>query len=208
MSYETPVFVTWNQIYPQGHSAQPSVDDMDGLSGVSSEYGGSPESLTMNLTNAPNAFAPQPAQAYLSPQVDLSQLYRRLPGMYHQLRNNPDLHRRLQDGVAILSQNIWPGDESFRGFVRERRGKYCCVLSDCEKYCNGWDREDRARDHFLTSHIGRVYQCPLWCAHRQLTHSIMLTSFPRSPQTCRRPHDMNVHISSHGTVSGFTCHVW
>jgi hypothetical protein len=203
MSNETPVYVTWDKIYPQGHSGQQSVDEMEVFSGQSSEYSGSPQSVTTNLANAPNAY-----HAVLSPLVDLPELYRQLPRIYDQLRNNPDLSRCLQGAVGHLSQNIWPGDEAFRGFVRERNGRYHCVLYDCERYNTGWDREDRARDHFITSHIGRVYKCPHWCAYLHSTYSIVLTLVPRSPQTCKRPHDMNVHIASHGAVSGFTCPVW
>ena len=173
MSDQPPVFVSWNQIYRPGDSVQASVDEVDSFSSLSSSYGGSPEPSTMTMTNAPNAFAPQPAQACPTPYVDLSQLYRRLPGIYNQLRNNPELCRRLQSAVGHLSQNFWPGDESFRGFVKERRGQYFCVLSDCERHSNGWEREDRARDHFITSHIGRVYKCLEWYDYLHLAYTML-----------------------------------
>ena len=207
MSDQPLVFVSWDQIYRQGGSVQASVDEMDGFSSLLSSLGGSPESSSMSLANAPNASAPQPTRTYPCPHVDISQLYQRLPSIYHCLRNNPDLYYRLQSAVGHLSQNVWPGDESFQGFVKERDGKYYCVLPDCKRYSIGWDREDRAQDHFIMSHIGRVYKCPQWCDYLHLAYT-MLTKLLRSPQTCKRLQDLKVHTASHGPVSGFTCHVW
>lgn len=172
---------SWDQLYtPQDAFTRTQIEQS---SSISSDYGESPQSVSMPLAGGPSPFPTQPAQAPQSlpapqsmptPHFDLQFLNQQFPGLYRQLQHKPRVAQRLQEIVSYLNQGICPEDRYFREFITARNSVYCCVLPECNRHGHGYDREDRARDHFLSSHLGRFYQCPNWCVITHIVHLFTL----------------------------------
>jgi hypothetical protein len=96
------------------------------------------------------------------PHVDLGEMSGRLPDIYKQLAQNENALRCLMQVVTLLNQGFWPESHHLSGLVDRYFNEFRCVLPNCEKHMNGFDREDRAREHFVIAHLGGAYQCLLW----------------------------------------------
>lgn len=131
---------------------------------------GSPQDVA---SGPPQCAADPPAELFTDvmfipgnsrPHVDLGEMSSRLPHIYFQLVQNPNAVSCLRQVVTILKEGFWPESHHLNGLVARRSDNFCCVLPNCEKHVSGFDREDRAREHFVIAHLGGVYQCPLWLA--------------------------------------------
>jgi hypothetical protein len=145
---------------------------------------GSPQ----NVSNGPPHHAAHTSSELLSvpivplgnckPHVNLENMSSRLPELYGQLAQNTKALSCLTQVVNLLKQGFWPENHHLNGLVAQYSNGFRCVVPNCEKHMNGFDREDRAREHFVIAHLGGAYQCPLWLVPSDFINDNELT------QTC------------------------
>jgi hypothetical protein len=141
-----PTTYAWNQLYSPGSPQNIS--------------GGPPKYIVdtpSELFTAP-IFIPGNSK----PHVNLGEMSGRLPDIYGQLSQNANALSCLKQVVTILKAGFWPESHHLNGLVAQYFNEFRCILPNCEKHVNGFDREDRAREHFVIAHLGGAYQCPLW----------------------------------------------
>lgn len=171
---------TWDQLY-----VSPSPDTIVPLTPSSSAYSGSPSFTMSSFGSSPS---PSPAAGYtqlppVAPQqisMDYTPVLSHLPALYQRFQSNLVATQILQSIEYQTTRGYSPDPSHIGQFVLEDGNGYRCAVGDCERHRRGkgWNRSDRAREHFLTTHLGAVYRCTV--------HGC--------PATCKRPNDLHKHV--------------
>ena len=164
---------SWDDLWVAPGATYP-MSDAGSPSNLSSSDGGSPLWLSMPLS--PIAAAPPmgPAQG-LQPLIDYVALSANYPVLCSALGPNQTALSALNQILVLLQQGVQPRNEDIIKLLvlnNPRVKNYGCVFHGCDRHGRGLgDRVDKAIEHVLVKHLGRVYVCPYneWSASPKWT---------------------------------------
>jgi len=158
--------------YSWDHFYAPSSPPIVAYSSSSSNYGDSPLSATTSLSDEPGPSTGNATPLPFEPPLDLNynsltnrdipRLYRAFPDMSN--ANHVHARQTLDQIVNQVAQGHLPDKNLLNALIYQVQNGYICSVNTCKRHIQPWARQDRAREHILTDHLGAYFPCivPEW----------------------------------------------